>query len=97
MGRIIDIAGGDYLVQAIAALENGECVAMPTETVYGLAANAFDEEAVIEIFEVKQRPAFDPLIVRNHRSACYPRRPLGRRLSVQSAPPIAVRDNMPHK
>lgn len=36
---------------------------MPTETVYGLAANAFDEAAVARIFETKNRPYFDPLIV----------------------------------
>lgn len=38
-------------------------VAIPTETVYGLAANAFDESAVLKVFEAKQRPSFDPLIV----------------------------------
>lgn len=41
----------------------GECVAIPTETVYGLAANAFNDLAVAKIFEIKQRPTFDPLIV----------------------------------
>lgn len=41
----------------------GECVAIPTETVYGLAANALNPAAVIRIFEIKNRPAFDPLIV----------------------------------
>lgn len=44
-------------------LKNGACVGVPTETVYGLAANALDEEAVLTIFEAKQRPHFDPLIV----------------------------------
>jgi L-threonylcarbamoyladenylate synthase len=44
-------------------LEAGEVVAIPTETVYGLAANALNPEAVVKIFEVKQRPQFDPLIV----------------------------------
>jgi L-threonylcarbamoyladenylate synthase len=48
---------------AQAFLEQGELVAIPTETVYGLAANALDESAVIKIFEAKQRPTFDPLIV----------------------------------
>lgn len=38
-------------------------MAIPTETVYGLAANAFDADAVLRIFEVKARPGFDPLIV----------------------------------
>ncbi len=41
----------------------GELVAFPTETVYGLGANAFDPVAVARIFETKERPSFDPLIV----------------------------------
>lgn len=44
-------------------LSRGEVVAIPTETVYGLAANALDAQAVARIFELKQRPHFDPLIV----------------------------------
>jgi L-threonylcarbamoyladenylate synthase len=44
-------------------LEKGEIVAIPTETVYGLAANAYNELAVSKIFKVKQRPASNPLIV----------------------------------
>jgi L-threonylcarbamoyladenylate synthase len=44
-------------------LRKGEPVAIPTETVYGLAANAFDEAAVLKIFQTKNRPSFDPLIV----------------------------------
>jgi L-threonylcarbamoyladenylate synthase len=51
------------LAQAIELLQKGECVAIPTETVYGLAANAFDPKAVARIFLIKNRPAFDPLIV----------------------------------
>jgi L-threonylcarbamoyladenylate synthase len=38
-------------------------VALPTETVYGLGANALDAAAVARIFEAKQRPAWDPVIV----------------------------------
>ena len=49
--------------RAAEALRAGALVAIPTETVYGLAANALDERAVARIFEVKERPAFDPLIV----------------------------------
>jgi L-threonylcarbamoyladenylate synthase len=45
------------------ALARGELVAIPTETVYGLGANAFDEVAVARVFEAKARPSFDPLIV----------------------------------
>lgn len=41
----------------------GQLVAIPTETVYGLAGNALDHDAVLSIYEVKQRPSFDPLIV----------------------------------
>jgi L-threonylcarbamoyladenylate synthase len=44
-------------------LEEGELVAIPTETVYGLAGNALNEQAVLKIFEAKNRPTFDPLIV----------------------------------
>lgn len=44
-------------------LEKNEVVAIPTETVYGLAGNAFQPQAVARIFEVKNRPSFDPLIV----------------------------------
>ena len=44
-------------------LEKGEVVAVPTETVYGLAANALDEVAVQKTFQIKGRPLFNPLIV----------------------------------
>jgi L-threonylcarbamoyladenylate synthase len=46
-----------------AALRDGQLVAMPTETVYGLAADALDAQACREIFRAKRRPANDPLIV----------------------------------
>lgn len=54
---------GKNINEAKSFLQNGETVAIPTETVYGLAANALNEEAVLKIFEVKNRPHFDPLIV----------------------------------
>lgn len=44
-------------------LDKGEVVGIPTETVYGLAANALNEDAVLKIFSVKNRPHFDPLII----------------------------------
>jgi L-threonylcarbamoyladenylate synthase len=44
-------------------LRKGEIVALPTETVYGLAADALDPIAIAKIFEAKERPRFDPLIV----------------------------------
>jgi len=53
----------EAVAEAVALLEDGELVALPTETVYGLAADAFDAEAVAKVFEVKERPSFDPLIV----------------------------------
>ncbi len=53
----------DAVREAAACLRNGEVVAVPTETVYGLAADAFNAEAVAKVFEVKERPSFDPLIV----------------------------------
>lgn len=51
---------------AIELLQQGELVAIPTETVYGLAANALNAEAVLKIYETKGRPAFNPLIVHVH-------------------------------
>jgi L-threonylcarbamoyladenylate synthase len=54
---------GTDLNYAAALLRKGELVAIPTETVYGLAGNAFSDRAVARIFEVKNRPSFDPLIV----------------------------------
>jgi L-threonylcarbamoyladenylate synthase len=48
---------------AAALLRSGSLVAFPTETVYGLGANALDPQAVAGIFEAKGRPRFDPLIV----------------------------------
>jgi L-threonylcarbamoyladenylate synthase len=53
----------ENLDRAAALLRDGAVVAFPTETVYGLGANAFDARAVARIFEIKARPAFDPLIV----------------------------------
>jgi L-threonylcarbamoyladenylate synthase len=52
--------------QAAAILKNNELVAIPTETVYGLAANIYSEDAVKKIFVLKQRPLFNPLIVHIH-------------------------------
>ena len=46
-----------------AFLKQGEVVGIPTETVYGLAANALDAQAVRKIFAAKDRPADNPLIV----------------------------------
>lgn len=60
-----------------ARLRAGELVAVPTETVYGLAANALDPRACAKIFKVKGRPTTDPLIVHIHslRQLALPSRP----------------------
>jgi L-threonylcarbamoyladenylate synthase len=55
-------AGENALGEAKTALLDGQTVAIPTETVYGLAADATNGEAVARIFESKQRPSFNPLI-----------------------------------
>lgn len=57
---------GKDINKAVQLLQNGELVALPTETVYGLAANAFNPIAVTNIFRAKDRPFFDPLIVHTH-------------------------------
>jgi L-threonylcarbamoyladenylate synthase len=53
----------DAIERAVDLLERGEVVALPTETVYGLAADATNPTAAAKIFEAKERPFFDPLIV----------------------------------
>lgn len=54
---------GNDLKYAAGLLAAGELVAIPTETVYGLAGNALNTKAVAQIFAVKDRPSFDPLII----------------------------------
>jgi L-threonylcarbamoyladenylate synthase len=64
--RIIHAADDDMqdaLRDATALLRDGDIVALPTETVYGLAADALNPDAVARVFAAKERPAFDPLIV----------------------------------
>jgi L-threonylcarbamoyladenylate synthase len=56
-------ASPEDVARAAALLRAGEVVALPTETVYGLAANALDEAAVRRVFAIKGRPLLDPLIV----------------------------------
>ncbi len=53
---------GTDIQQAAALLKAGEVLAIPTETVYGLAGNALNAEAIVKIFKTKNRPFFDPLI-----------------------------------
>lgn len=57
---------GKDISKAKDFLEKEQLVAIPTETVYGLAANALNSIAVAKIFEAKERPTFDPLIVHTH-------------------------------
>jgi L-threonylcarbamoyladenylate synthase len=58
-----EIVSAHECAKAIRLLREGEVVALPTETVYGLAADALNPNAVTKIFEAKERPRFDPLIV----------------------------------
>ena len=60
---VIVAADADGIAAAVAALAAGRIVALPTETVYGLAADATDADAVAKIFAAKGRPGFNPLIV----------------------------------
>jgi L-threonylcarbamoyladenylate synthase len=60
---------GEDLERAATLLRAGSLVAIPTETVYGLAANAYNADAVWKVFQAKQRPSFDPLIVHVHDRA----------------------------
>lgn len=58
----IYVYSSSTLAKAADTIKNGGLVAFPTETVYGLGANAFDAKAVAKIFEAKGRPNFNPLI-----------------------------------
>eukprot|EP00727_Mastigamoeba_balamuthi_P003269 m51a1_g1294 hypothetical protein (362) ;mRNA; r:183103-184454 len=69
----------EELAEAVALLRAGEVVAFPTETVYGLGANALDAAAVARVFAAKGRPADNPLIVHVSQSSMLP--PLASRVS----------------
>lgn len=75
---------GKDLATAAELLRRGEVVAMPTETVYGLAANALNADAVLKIYAAKGRPAFNPLIVHVHAAAEFSR-------YAESVPDIVIR------
>jgi L-threonylcarbamoyladenylate synthase len=62
-GQFLSNCAADTLSQAALALKNGALVALPTETVYGLGADASNEKAVARIYEVKGRPQDHPLIL----------------------------------
>lgn len=67
MTRVLKVSAehpeAEVIAQAAAVIRRGGLVAFPTETVYGLGANALDADAVAGIFRAKERPAYDPLIV----------------------------------
>src|SRR6202044_4138745 len=79
-GKTVRLEGEAGLLRAAEMLRGGGTVAFPTETVYGLGANALDAEAVAKIFVAKERPEWDPLIVH----VCD-REMLGRGASVPSS------------
>ena len=60
----------ESIALAAKLLQQGELVALPTETVYGIAADARNGEAVKKIFEAKGRPQDNPLIVHICRASC---------------------------
>jgi L-threonylcarbamoyladenylate synthase len=64
---------GTDIDHAAALLSAGEVVAIPTETVYGLAANALNPDAVLRIYEAKDRPRFNPLILHVPSVAAFER------------------------
>ncbi len=72
------------LSQAVKILREGGLVVFPTETVYGLGADALNPKAVARVFEAKNRPTFDPLII-------HVADPEGARALVTSFPPLAER------
>lgn len=81
---ILDGSDPAVIERAATALAQGELVAIPTETVYGLGARADDDAAVSQIFEAKGRPADHPLIV--HVADAD-----GARAFAAAVPPVAVR------
>ncbi len=73
MVRVLPGSDPAAVAEAAVAIRAGRLVAFPTETVYGLGANALDAVAVAGIFEAKERPRFDPLIVHLADAADLPR------------------------
>ncbi|HZE13485.1 MAG TPA: L-threonylcarbamoyladenylate synthase, partial [Chthoniobacterales bacterium] len=67
--EVLPAGGRETVTRAVDLLRAGEVVGLPTETVYGLAADALSEKAVLKIFQAKSRPRFDPLIVHLPNSA----------------------------
>lgn len=71
--RLLDASRADHIAEAVRLLREGRLVAMPTETVYGLAADAADPVAVRGIFTAKSRPSDHPLIVHLPDASHLPR------------------------
>ncbi len=67
METMIELISSESLAKAKEIIMDGGVVGMPTETVYGLGGNAFNDDAVKKIFEVKGRPNDNPLIAHVHR------------------------------
>jgi len=63
MGCVLDTALENQINKAVNLLKQGELVVFPTETVYGLGADASNQDAVLKIYELKKRPKNHPLIV----------------------------------
>lgn len=84
MGVSIPEASIPSIREAAQRIRNGGVVAFPTETVYGMGANALDPRAVAQVFELKGRPHFDPLIV--HVPGLHAAKAL-----TASFPPLALR------
>ena len=82
--RILPAGDPAAIEEASLVLRRGGLVAFPTETVYGLGADAFNPRAVARVFEVKARPSFDPLIVHLADAADLPR------VSTSGDPRVAV-------
>ena len=82
--KVLPASGPDSIRLAGVIIRQGGLVAFPTETVYGLGCDALNPEAVARVFEAKQRPSFDPLIVHLADRAM-----LG--AVVESVPPTAYR------
>ncbi len=84
------VTNGDDLIEAAKALRAGRLVAFPTETVYGLGADATNDQAVAAIFDAKGRPRFNPLIVhvadQSQASEIVAWTPLAERLAEQFWP-----------
>ncbi len=68
---MIYIPSSEYFEEALHLLQRGDLIGLPTETVYGLAADATQDLAVARIFEKKKRPTFNPLIIHGHSRDCF--------------------------